>query len=244
MPGPAAVEQCEGGAEQPEQRQEDVEQADPRQHDGTAVHSEHEAGDAGEHGAAPEQLRHDHRERDEQHPGDRRADAPADRVLGTEGGETERDEPLAERRMRHVAGIRRVAVDVARFEGVVRPVRPFALVAEVQQGPGVLDVEGLVEDERVRLAEVPEPGDGGEQQHGGGGRPAQHATAARVGTQAVEQGGGRGRGEPERRRGGHGSMVRELFGLGPASGCAGFGRPCGAARCPHPLVFIRAPYFL
>ena len=85
--------------------------------------------------------------------------------------ETEGDHPFAERRMRDERRVRAEDVDLPGRELRVGLVGPAALVAEVQEGPRVLHVERLVEDEHVRVAEVPQPEDGGEQRDRDGRAP-------------------------------------------------------------------------
>ena len=111
-------------------------------------------------------------------PAERRASPPPERVVGAEGGHAERDHPLAERRMHDVR--RRSSVKMSVSPGVevgVGARRASRLVADVQERPRVLHVVGLVEDERVRVPEVPEPQHRGEQRDERAGRPSTRARA-------------------------------------------------------------------
>src|SRR5699024_5327063 len=53
-----------------------------------------------------------------------------------------------------------------RRELAIHVIRPRSLVTEVHEAVGVLDVEGLVEDEGVRVPEVPESEDRRHEEHG------------------------------------------------------------------------------
>ena len=80
------------------------------------------------------------------------------------------------------------AVDPAGGERRVVVGRPRALVAEVVQRPGVLDVVGLVEDEGGRVAQVPEAQQRGQQGDGERARPGPDAPPARGAQHATPPG--------------------------------------------------------
>ena len=132
-------------------------------------------------------------------------------------GEAERDDPLAERRVRDER--RGVEIDLG-MTGVERRVgvgRPRSLVAEVRQRVGVLDVVGLVEDEFVRMAEPDQPGQRGDEQHDRGAAPL--PGAARAGTR-------------------HQILPAQSSRREPASSMT-VTRPCYGRACAHMLLLRR-----
>jgi hypothetical protein len=162
---PVAVVDDARHAAQQEERQEDVEQRQPGQHEVQAVEAEQETRDTAECGGPGEPpgqpAHHQHHQRTY----DRRADPPAERVH-PERLLAQRDQPLADlgvhdhRRVvaPHAGDV--AALDVGVDVGVgiaVGVVEVLLDVPEVQQRPAVLGVVGLVERQHVRGAEAVQP---------------------------------------------------------------------------------------
>ena len=148
--GHHAVHAAEG-----EERQEDVEQREPRQHELETVDGEQQASDEAEDrraGDPPGEAAH---QQDHQRAHHRRCRPPAGGVHPEDldpGG----DQPLADL---GVDDHRRTVLEqpgqVAVEDRLVGVLDVAAHVAVVEQRPRVLGVVGLVEGERVRRAEVP-----------------------------------------------------------------------------------------
>ncbi len=151
-----------------EQGGEHVEHAHPRLHVGQAVAGQQQPGQAAERRGPGEPPGRAHDQQHGQHPGQRRRDPPADTVVA-ERHLAERDQLLAQR------GVHDLLVG-----GVVLD------PAVAHHLPGLRHVVLLVEDGGAavgRLAEVPQPQDGGEQRDGDRDRPA----AQRVGGRRAAQ---------------------------------------------------------
>ena len=155
-----------------EERQEDVEQRQPRQHELQAVEAEQQPGDQAEGGRAGhpagQPAHHQHHQRADHG----RGDPPAERVH-PERLLAQRDQPLAGLGVddhRRVVGpqTRRRAVE----DLLVGAVDVAARVAVVQQRPRVLGVVGLVELEDLGRPELPEPQEQRQQREADAGRPA------------------------------------------------------------------------
>ena len=150
---------------QDEERQEDVEQREPGEHQVQPVEAEQQAADTaqqGRAGDAPHEAAHHQDHQGADHGG---GDPPAERVhperLLAQG-----DQPLA-----HVGvhgqggGVLPQVGGLAAQDRLVRVADVVPGVAEAQQGPGVLGVVGLVEAERLGLAQLPQPQEQAEQGH-------------------------------------------------------------------------------
>ena len=150
-----------------EERQEDVEQGDPRHHEGQPVEGQQQPGEAADQGRPGHPADQPDGDQDQQRAEDQRREPPAERVhpehLLADG-----DQPLADRRVHDER--RRVSCITSRLPATIlalASVRPVPLVAELQQRVGVLGVVGLVEDQLVGIAEIDHPdheGDGGDRQ--------------------------------------------------------------------------------
>ncbi len=166
---------------------------DPAHHDGVAVDRHERARDRG-HKRGPEQpLRNRHHQNYRQDANDRCRDTPRDGTLGaTECEEPECDHPLSERWMHDERGALVEDVGVPGHERRVGFGGPLRLVAEIQEGACILHVEGLVEDEFVRVPEVPQSRAGREQRHEHGAGPADDRAARRGRGEAVPEAVGEG----------------------------------------------------
>ncbi len=166
---PVDQQASEGG--QDEEHHDEVQQRGTAHHHVQTVHGQQRTGQAAQkrrpEQAAAYSAQHEHREGAQSG----RHEAPAERVQA-EHRLTEGDHPLARRRVRDEGsgvGERddlRVGEDLRVGDLAVRP---GALVAEPQHGPGVLRVIRLVEHDGPRPAEVPEADGSG--QHGDEYRP-------------------------------------------------------------------------
>ena len=177
---PVPVVDHAGDAAQQEERQEDVEQGQPGQHEVQPVEAQQQAGDTAEGGRAGQPPGQPDHHQHHQRPDDGGGDPPAERVHA-ERLLPERDQPLADL---GVHDHRRVGVPDARGVPVqdvgvdvglgvaVRVAQVLLDVPEVQQRPGVLGVVGLVERHHVRAAEPVEPQQEREHRDAEGGRPA------------------------------------------------------------------------
>ena len=152
---PLAVGDHAVHAAEREERQEDVEQREPRQHELEAVDGEQQAGDEAEDrraGDAPGEAAH---QQDHQRADHRRRRPPAGGVHPEDldpGG----DQPLADLGVDdHRRTVQEQPGQVAVEDRLVGVLDVAAHVAVVEQRPRVLGVVGLVEGERVRRAEVP-----------------------------------------------------------------------------------------
>jgi hypothetical protein len=172
---PFTVEDDRAGRGGDEQADEHVEQPGAAHRDREAVDREQPPGEgrppARAEQAQGEQAHEQHGERAGQ-----RGRQPPRPALADVGVHAEPDEPLAERRVddeRPLAGQERAPV--TRLERRVRVVGPLRLAAAGAERPGILDVVGLVEHERVGPAEPPQPQAQGEQGDGSGTHHAQVA---------------------------------------------------------------------
>lgn len=168
-PGPRPVPVDEQAAErrQDEEHGDEVEQGGAAHHVVQTVHRHQRTGQAAQHRrteqAAAYPAQHQHRQRAQ----NRRHEAPAERVEA-EHPLADGDHPLAHRRVREegpgVGERDHLGVGQDLRVGDLT-VRPGALVAEPQQGPGVLGVVSLVEDEVVRAAQTPKARQPGKERH-------------------------------------------------------------------------------
>ncbi|MPM37945.1 Ribosomal RNA small subunit methyltransferase I [bioreactor metagenome] len=164
QPGPHRVpvphQACHRGHQ--EGRLEDVEQREPAHREREPVDAEQDAGDAGDQvrsgQSAGEQHRRGHQQGAEHH----RHEPPAEGVH-PEHRLAQPDQQFAHRRVHDE--LRRGAHLVERpvDDQVVGVVGPGPLVAVPEHRPGVLGVVRLVEDQLVRVAEVPDPQQEGDQ---------------------------------------------------------------------------------
>ncbi len=159
-PGSCVVPVDQQAAErrQDEEHDDEVQQRAAAHHQVQAVHCQQRAGQAAQERRTEKTAccpaQHEHRQCAQ----GRGHEPPAERVEA-ERPLAEGDHPLARRRVCDegpgVGERDRLGVGEDLRVGDLA-VRPGALVAEPQQGPGVLGVVGLVEDEAPRPAEVPE----------------------------------------------------------------------------------------
>ncbi len=162
---PSPVEQHEQEAEDDEEGQDAVEDRHAAEDDAEPVDREEQRGDGGVDDRAAERARdeveHEHGRRAEE----RDREAPAEAGVRAEQRHARPDDPLAERRVHDVARIGREDAGLAREEPVVGILRPRRRVAQMPLAPGILHVVRLVEHDRVRMREIPEAQDAGEQRH-------------------------------------------------------------------------------
>ena len=175
---PVAVVDQAGDAAEHEERDEDVEQGEPGEHQVQPVEAEQQPRDAAQHGRPGEPTGQPDHDQDHQRTDHRRGDSPAERIhperLLAEG-----DQPLpglGVHDQRRVVGpdARRASVE----DPLVRLLHVVADVAVVEHRPGVLGVVGLVEREVPRRAQVPHPQPERQQRHPDRGCPAHHRVLA------------------------------------------------------------------
>ena len=131
--------------------------------------------------------------RDEVHQQHRRGahqrdhETPRRAVAGAEQPHSQRDDPLAQRRMHHEAAGPGERARTAGHERLVRAVAPGSLVAERPQRPGVFDVVRLIERERLRGGEVRQAQHGCESGDHQRRQPADDAVPLRIKQHPVAQ---------------------------------------------------------
>ena len=139
-----------------EEGEEDVQQTGAGEHQVVALHGQQDPGHTAQEHRAEHPLGDQGGEQDGQGAGQRRREAPAEAVVGPEGGHAQRDQPLAQGRVDHVlGGVLRGGGSGG--EGLIGVVRPVQLVSGLQESEGVLDVVGLVEDQGVGVVQSGEP---------------------------------------------------------------------------------------
>ena len=177
--GPALVLENEDEPGEDERGQEHVEQAGAGEHEVRAVDGEEEPGQRAQQGGAQQAGDEQPHEQHAERPGHGRGDAPAEPVVGAADELPEGQQPLAQRRVDDVVGGGREPGQVPGDEAGVVVVGPLALVAEFEEGGSLLDVEGLVEDQGVRVAQVDHAQDEGEdrREHRPQPRPQAHLGA-------------------------------------------------------------------
>ncbi len=148
---------------QQEEGEEDVEQGDPRHHEGQAVEGQQQPGQAADQGRPGHPADQPDGDQDQQRAEDQRREPPAERVHPEQLLATG-DQPLAHRRVHDERGSVLHGVEVARDDLGVGVRLPAPLVSVLQQGIRVLGVVGLVEDQLVGIAQIDDPDD---ERHGG-----------------------------------------------------------------------------
>jgi hypothetical protein len=172
--GPGLVPVDDHAAErgQHEEHQEDVQDAGPGQHEFQAVQGHQQAGQAAEQGGSGHPSRDAADQQDGERPEHRAGEPPAERVQ-PEQPLTDRDQQLAHLGLDHVltaagaGALREQAGGVPGLDQRVGVADRDPLDAVLQDAPRVLDVVGLVEDQRPRHAQPveaqPRPERGDEQ---------------------------------------------------------------------------------
>ena len=170
---------------------------------------------------------HEDRQRAQQ----RHREPPAERAGHAEQLLADGDQPLADRRVHHEVG--GVTEDARRAVGehhvrLLDRVRHPALVAVLQQRPGLLDVVRLVEHELVRPAELPEPQEAADRRD---------QAAARASPRARRSGGGRAGGRAPARSG----TWRSSYAESPCAPLVLRAAPAGPRRRPDPAAHASCP---
>ena len=221
---PSPIQQDEPERHEREEHHEGVKQCDTTHGDREAVdrhesrYRRRDTDRAGERES--DEIEQQHGEGAEQRGGE----APSDRRIGAEQRHPDADEELPQRRMHDVAALVEEDVGLTGGEARVGLVGPLRRETQVPLRPGILHVVGLVEDEFVRMAEVPQAQDAGAGCHDRGHRHLQSGREGDPGADAVI----------DRRTpgaldgGGHG---HSLFGRG-----CGLGRAGGLMRRPRGII--------
>ena len=183
----SAVEEDEEEPEQDEARQDAVEQPDPAHHDTEPVDGEQETGDERCDDRARQLFRDEVHQQHRRGAHQRDHETPRRAVAGAEQPHSQRDDPLAQRRMHHEAPGPGERARIAGHERFVRAVAPGAFVAERPQRPGVFDVVRLIERERLRGGEVRQAQHGCKSRDHQRCQPADDAVPLRIQQQPVAQ---------------------------------------------------------